>query len=72
MAVELKVTLIADTPTDVAYALEHAIRKINEGYKSGDLRNDSVFIGSWDISEVCDVCYGDGKVGDKPCKKCKK
>ncbi len=87
MAVELKINLIADTQADALYAVEKAIRKMNEGHDKGSLMSNSVFIGQFQIQEVCSTCLGVGTiptdesdgdgniekgVGERKCPDCKR
>lgn len=37
---------------EFVYALEEAIKQIEEGYSSGDLRNEDIENGHWEIKEI--------------------
>ncbi len=54
--------IIAEDDLAVEYAVEHALKQVREGYTSGDLRNESVDSGYWELHDVCPECMGEGKI----------
>jgi len=72
MAKEIKLNLTGDSAFDIAEELRFIAERVESGKVYGYPKAPGIFMGNWNVNEVCDVCYGEQKVGEKPCKKCKK
>ena len=62
--IEFKIELNANTIQDVMDALSHTIEQLEKGFTSGDLRNENIDSGSFEVTgeEVCPECGGSGEI----------